>query len=155
MNPAETTAPLYPTETAPHHGPSLQAWRDGAFGDRYAPSPYGQRQSAYDNGIFGHGLGDIPSAEEAIVAGGGEPRAYRDGLFNRMRAVAPPGGLVTAFRDGIFDGAVGDVTITTRDTDGGEVTTIEDDMAPIYAVTTTLLTVGLVLGIIMLARPGR
>lgn len=128
MNPSETSAPLYPTQIAPQQPPSLRAWRDGTFGQRYAPGP--QRESAYDNGIFGHGVGDVPSAEATTTTGGGAPRAYRDGVFSRVPLAerSHSAERVTAFHDGIFGPPVGEITITHRDTEDGQVVTIDDDM---------------------------
>lgn len=105
MNPSETTVPLYPTQTAPHRAGELVAWREGTLGDRWPPQAYGARESAYENGIFGHGLGEAPTAEGITTVG--EPRAYRDGLFNQVVLAPSHAERVTAFRDGIFRSPMG------------------------------------------------
>lgn len=154
MNPAETTAPLYPTQVAPRRAPELQAWRDGAFGTRRAPQS-GKTESAYKNGIFGPGLGDVPSAEvEGTMVGGGPLRAYRDGVFNRVKRVESPARAerVTAFHDGVFGAPVGETTITMRETEDGRVMTVEDDLAPFYAAAVGVLVVGVVWSLVRAGR---
>lgn len=91
---------LYPTQLAPHDYPgALMAFRDGVFGRRPA-APYGQDQSAFQNGVLGPALGSTPA-----LLDGGPATAYRDGIFNFPRSLQTQPYPTTAYDDGIFGGA--------------------------------------------------
>lgn len=94
---------LYPTQLAPHPGRGdLMSFRDGVFGRR-PQEPFGQQQSAFENGILGPSLG-LGETTPALVDGG-PLRSYRDGIFNFPRNIEQTPHPVVAYQDGIFGGA--------------------------------------------------
>ncbi len=122
---------LYPTQLAPHPGRGdLMAFRDGVFGRR-PQDPFGQQQSAFQNGVLGPalGVGEVTPA----LDDGGPLRSYRDGIFNFPRQIEQQPHPVVSYQDGIFGGAsLGLGAETPNDIPNGNV----DPAATANAVTT-------------------